>query len=83
MWSILIIFYLHTVQGRGVLKHSSFNINSQNMEYTCVLYLLLFYVCVIFGQDPACSGRDQCSCVTTDNQVIDLSSLGKTDGNAM
>ncbi|XP_063419760.1 uncharacterized protein LOC134704905 [Mytilus trossulus] len=53
------------------------------MEYTCVLYLLLCYVCVIFGQDPACSGRDQCSCVTTDNQVIDLSSLGKTDGNAM
>jgi hypothetical protein len=34
------------------------------------------------GQDPACTGRDQCSCVTSDGKVIDLSSIGKTDGTA-
>lgn len=51
------------------------------MDYS--YFRLCFISCLIYivnGQDPPCTGRDQCSCATDDGKVIDLSSIGKTDG---
>jgi len=53
------------------------------MDYS--YFRLCFILCLIYivnGQDPPCTGKDQCSCVTNDGKVIDLSSIGKTDGTA-
>ena len=49
------------------------------MEYYLLVSVICLF-CITYGQDPPCTKRGQCSCVTADGKVIDLSSVGKSDG---